>query len=129
MDAYRKKHTSVFHIHTHTLLSALAVSRRSSPPEALSGCYAALAPLAVCRLLAINAHFTHSSTPLALICVALDIVHAGNYSMLLFHPVWSTDGLHGPKRKDMVFQVFSTGSRGGYWAARVHWQRLGRRTK
>lgn len=115
--------------HTHTLLPVLAVSRRSSPPEALSGCYPALAPLATCHLLAINAHFTHSSTPLALICVALDIVHAGRYSTLLFHPVWSTDGLHGPRREDFVFQVFSTGSRGGYWAAQGHWQYLARRDK
>ena len=86
---------------THTNMNLPAHPRPCHPP-----------PLAACRLLAINAHFTYSSTPLALICVALNILHAGSNSTLLFHPVWSTDGLHGPKREDLVFQVFSSGSRG-----------------
>lgn len=100
-DASRnQRYSSISHSHKHE-------SSSSSPPRP---CPPPL--LAACRLLAINAHFTYSSTPLALICVALDILHAGSNSTLLFYPVWSTDGLHGPKREDLVFQVFSSGSRG-----------------
>lgn len=103
------KNILVFLSHTQTLSLR---SGNHQPLRPSVGVMQPWPPLAVCRLLAINAHFTHSSTPLALNCVTLDILHAGSNSTLLFHFVWSTDGLHGPRRKDWVFQVFSSGSRG-----------------
>lgn len=87
--------------------------------------------LAACRLLAVRAHFTRSSTPLALICVAPNILLAGINWIPLLHPVWWADGLHGPKSEDLVFQIFSSGmiGVGKYWAVRGHWQCQARWTK
>jgi len=51
--------------------------------------------LAVCCLLAISAHFTHSSTPLTLICVSQDNLHVSRAAFATY-----TDGLHGPMRED-----------------------------
>ncbi len=100
--------TSISQTHKH----GFPGSGNHHPPEALSRCYTDVARLAASCLLAIKAHFTYSSTPLVFICVALDILYAGSDSALLFYQVRSTDGLHGPGREDLVFQVFSIGSWG-----------------
>lgn len=104
-----QKHTTLLYTSTNMNLPALAII--APPPRPSEGVTQPWPSLAVCRLLAISAHFTYSSTPLALICVALDIPHAGSTSTLLLYPVRSTDGLHGPRREDLVFQVFSSGRR------------------
>lgn len=65
------KDIQVFLTHTNMNLPAPAPRGLAPPPL-----------LAACRLLAINAHFTYSSTPLALICVALDILQQLNTAFL-----------------------------------------------
>lgn len=107
----QQQHRTTAHTSTNKNLPALAII---APPRPSEGVTQPWPSLAACRLLAITAHFTYSSTPLTLICVALDILHAGSTSTLLFYPVRRTDGLHRPKREDLVFQVFSSGRRGDH---------------